>query len=107
MSVNSPKKFTQTKGLTDLNFRVNIKGHCNHRKQIFGHKLNNSYGKNNIIQTAKVFRGQVYTESFHSFTGWWRLSTSRQNICRIVFSDLLCIQYARDMHLFFSAFLAV
>lgn len=35
------------------------------------------------------------------------ISTSRQNICRIVFSDLLCIQYARDMHLFFSAFLAV
>lgn len=35
------------------------------------------------------------------------ISTSRQNICRIDFSDLLCIQYARDMHLFFSAFLAV
>lgn len=73
MSVNSLKKFTQTKGLTDLNFRVNIKGHCNRRKQIFGHKLNNSYGNwDNIIQTAKV-----------------------------VFSDLVCIQYARDMHLFF------
>lgn len=35
------------------------------------------------------------------------ISTSRQNICHIVVSDLLCIQYARDMHLFFSAFLAV